>query len=122
MTEEKSTSESSAFDPVYENTRRETLFIIGAWVFFCVWVVGVSVKTGYNVDPDTMTIVMGMPAWVFWGVALPWLASNVFIVWFALKYMADDPLGEDEDESEDVIGDGAKAGAARAANAEADHG
>lgn len=118
MTEEKATSGSNAFDPVYENTRRETLFIIGAWVFFCVWVVGVSLTTGYDVDPDTMRIVMGMPAWVFWGVGLPWMAANIFIVWFALKYMADDPLGEDDDESVDVV----KAEASPGVNMEADRG
>lgn len=98
MTEKNTTSEPTGFDPVYEHTRRETVFIIGAWAFFCVWVVGVSLATGYDVDPDKMTTVMGMPAWVFWGVGLPWLGSNAFIIWFALKFMKDDPLGEDEDE------------------------
>ena len=116
MTEKKTDSATSSFDPVYEHTRRETFVIICAWVVFCVWVVGVSLLTGYRVDPDTMKTVMGMPAWVFWGVGLPWLASNVFIIWFALKYMVDDPLGEDEDEPIE------KAEQAPASNAEADRG
>lgn len=113
MTEKKIIDDSNSFDPVYEHTRRETLFIICAWVFFCVWVVGVSLATGYDVDPDTMKTVMGMPAWVFWGVGLPWLASNVFIIWFALKVMVDDPLGEDEDEEVET---------ALASTPEVDHG
>lgn len=89
--------ENESYDPVYLHTRRESLFIIAAWVFFGFWVVGVSLLTGYDVDPDTMKLVAGMPAWIFWGVALPWLASNIFIVWFCLKFMTDDPLGEDDD-------------------------
>jgi fatty acid desaturase len=97
MNEPNDVPENESFDPVYLHTRRETLFIITAWICLCVWVVGVSLLTGYNVDPDTMKLVAGMPAWVFWGVALPWLASNIFIVWFCLKFMADDPLGEDEE-------------------------
>ncbi len=97
MNEPNDVPENESFDPVYLHTRRETFFIVAAWICLCVWVVGVSLLTGYNVDPDTMKLVAGMPAWVFWGVALPWLASNIFIVWFCLKFMADDPLGEDDD-------------------------
>lgn len=97
MNESTNVPENESLDPVYLHTRRETFFIIAAWIVFCIWVVGVSLMTGYDVDPDTMKLVAGMPAWVFWGVALPWLASNIFIVWFCLRFMADDPLGEDDD-------------------------
>ncbi len=97
MNEPNDVPENESFDPVYLHTKRETYFIIGSWIFFCLWVVGVSLLTGYDVDPDNMKLVAGMPAWIFWGDALPWFASNVFIIWFCLKYMADDPLGEDDD-------------------------
>jgi len=33
-----------------------------------------------------------MPAWIFWGVGLPWVMANVVAIYFGLKFMADDPL------------------------------
>ena len=39
-------------------------------------------------------LVLGFPSWVFWGIALPWLAANLFTFWFCLFRMKDDPLEE----------------------------
>jgi hypothetical protein len=36
-----------------------------------------------------------MPAWVFWGVVLPWGVCLLFSVWFCFGYIADDDLGRD---------------------------
>ena len=98
MSDKRPDTSSREYDPVYLHTRRETVFIIGAWIMLCLWVVGISLLTGYDVDPDELSTVLGMPSWVFWGVGLPWIAANIFIIWFCLKYMVDDPLGEDEEE------------------------
>ena len=43
--------------------------------------------------------VLGMPSWVFWGVLVPWLGADLFGFWFCFFFMADDPLGESEDEA-----------------------
>ncbi|MGB0582563.1 MAG: DUF997 family protein [Limisphaerales bacterium] len=83
---------SKKLDPVYLNARRETIFVIVTWCVFCLWVVGYSVNNGYDLDPTQLKTVMGMPAWIFWGVALPWLMANVVAIYFGLKFMADDPL------------------------------
>lgn len=88
-------SEPEKLDPVYLNSKRETVFVIVAWAVFCLWVVGYSLSAGYDLDPAELKTVMGVPSWIFWGVALPWLMANVVAIWFALKFMADDPL-EDE--------------------------
>lgn len=79
-------------DPVYVNSRRETVFVLIAWAVFCTWVVGYCLSTGYDIEPENLTTVMGMPSWIFWGVALPWLMSIVVAMYFGLKFMADDPL------------------------------
>ena len=34
--------------------------------------------------------------WIFWGVAAPWIAANLFTFWFCAHYMVDDDLGEEE--------------------------
>ena len=52
---------------------------------------------GYDVDPTNLKTTMGMPSWIFWGVGLPWLMANVVTIWFALKFMVDDPLGGEEE-------------------------
>lgn len=83
-------------DPVYLHSRRETKFILIAWVAFALWVVGYCVSQGYDIEADKLKTTFGMPSWIFWGVALPWLMANVVAFWFGLKFMADDPL-EDSD-------------------------
>jgi hypothetical protein len=81
-------------DPVFLNSRRETLFALITWLVFCIWVVGLCVSRGYDIDPAKLETTMGMPSWIFWGVGLPWLMANVVTIWFALKFMVDDPLEE----------------------------
>ena len=56
------------------------------------WTVPYCYLFGYDNDPETIRITLGMPSWVLWGVAVPWLAATVFSCWFALCYMKDDPL------------------------------
>ena len=85
-------SEPKKFVPVYLNSRRESAFVLCTWLVFCVWVVGVCLKNGYDINPDNLQVTMGMPSWVFWGIGLPWLMANVVTIWFALKFVADDPL------------------------------
>tara|TARA_B100000700_G_C14771265_1_gene726865 strand:+ start:304 stop:633 length:330 start_codon:yes stop_codon:yes gene_type:complete len=80
------------FDTVYVNARRETVFVLIVWIVFCVWVVGYCLSAGYNIDPENLNTVLGMPAWIFWGVGLPWVMANVVAIYFGLKFMADDPL------------------------------
>jgi hypothetical protein len=81
-------------DPVFLHSRREAAVILVAWVVFMVWVVGYSALNAYDVEAGEGGIetVMGMPVWVFWGVAVPWLAANLFTLWFCFWFMADDPL------------------------------
>ena len=83
-------------DPVYVHARRETRWILLAWVFFLVWTVGYAAINGYKPVEEGISLVFGMPAWVFWGVFVPWMAATVFSVWFGLVYMRDDVLSEDE--------------------------
>ena len=88
-----SDSKQPNYDPVYLNARRESKFILIAWAAFGIWVVGFCMLKGYDVDPDQMKVVMGMPSWVFWGIALPWFLAALLTVWFSLFYMKDDPPG-----------------------------
>ena len=44
-----------------------------------------------------MGLILGMPDWVFWSVALPWAVCFVLSTWFCFGYMADDDLGRDQE-------------------------
>ena len=86
-------------DPTYLNTRREAIVILTAWAVCLVWTVGYCWFAGYGEPAEgQLSLVLGMPAWVFWGVALPWAAALLFSVVYGLWFIADDKLGEVEGE------------------------
>lgn len=100
---------SIRFDLTYLHARREALYILLAWLISLVWTVGYSAIDGYDVPIEQMTLVLGMPSWIVWGVMTPWGAATLFSVWFSLYYMKDDPLGEAESDTshaESVAADG----------------
>lgn len=80
-------------DPTFRSTRREAAVIFAAWVAALLWTVPVSYLSGYGETARTATVA-GIPQWVFWGVAVPWAAASVFALWFSLRVMSDDDLGE----------------------------
>jgi hypothetical protein len=47
---------------------------------------------------DEIKLILGMPDWVFWGIAVPWVICFLFTTWFCFFFMADDDLGRDVDE------------------------
>lgn len=92
------------YDPVLVNARRELLVIVVLFVVFCVWSLAVCYFWGYvpaGQEPPEVSITLGMPSWVFWGIVAPWLAVDVVAVWFCFIYMANDDLGESH-EGEDL--------------------
>ena len=82
-------------DPTFRSTRREAAVIFAVWVAALLWTVPVCYFAGYGETARTATVA-GIPQWVFWGVAVPWTASSAFALWFSLRVMADDDLGEAE--------------------------
>ncbi len=85
-------NQSDKRDPVFLNCRRETIVILVAWAVFFLWVTGYCGFAGYNEPGKPVELVLGMPSWVFWGVFVPWFGASAFTVWFALGFIADDPL------------------------------
>jgi len=70
--------------------------MLGAWAFFCVWVLVAAAMSAYGTDDPDAALVLGLPAWVAWGLLLPWVSALVVTLWFAGWGMQDTPL-EDED-------------------------
>ncbi|QDT13261.1 DUF997 domain-containing protein [Planctomycetes bacterium K23_9] len=84
-------------DAIYQRSLSELKWILIAWAISCTWVVGYCFVFGYEVDPANLDLVIGMPAWVFWGVLLPWCLSTAFTIWFSLFQMTDQPLPQEPD-------------------------
>ena len=80
------------------HARREGLLLMAVWLLALLWSVGYSRLFGYARNPDDITLILGMPDWVFWGIAVPWVICVAFTVWFCFFFMADDDLGRDPDE------------------------
>ncbi len=85
-------------DPLLRGARREMLVVLAVWALGAAWTIGYAGLFGYKPvpdDPAALPLVWGMPAWVFWGVMLPWGVATLFTLWFALFFMKDEALGAD---------------------------
>jgi hypothetical protein len=85
-------------DPLFRHARREAIMSLVVFAICFVWSIGVYLTMGlHSGEIGEVDTVLGIPAWVFWGVAVPWLAADVFIVVFCFVLMTDDDLGEVQD-------------------------
>lgn len=98
-TPDSSHSDDKELDPLFVHALREFKASLLIFVLFGIWVVGVSWWLSRPTEPDSTQITMGIPTWVFWGVAIPWVAANALIFWFCFRFMTDDPLTPVEDEA-----------------------
>jgi hypothetical protein len=80
------------------HARREALLIMVVWIGTLVWSMGAGYFGGYRRSAADMSLILGMPDWVFWSVVLPWSLCLLFSVWFCFAFMADDDLGQDAGE------------------------
>lgn len=78
---------------------------LSTWVFFATavpetgWTIHVKtgdvVKAGHVLCSPVVHKVMGLPAWVFWGMAVPWAVCTAVTVWAAFYWFGDLELHED---------------------------
>lgn len=76
----------------FRQSRRELFFILGTWVFFFFWIMATGWLTAFEPIEGEVAMLLGMPRWVVLTVALPWLAANAVIFFFALRFMKDTDL------------------------------
>ena len=67
-----------------------------------VWAVPFCYFNGYidDFDPQNLQTVWGIPSWLFYGIVVPWIAADIFTIWFCFCYMKDDDLGSEQEESD----------------------
>lgn len=89
-------TDRSPDDPVFLHSRREAVVILGVWALSLLWTVPYCYLNGYQspAAPEELPIVLGMPAWVFWGIAVPWVVCGLISIALCLWFIQDDDLGE----------------------------
>jgi hypothetical protein len=80
------------------HARREALLVMAVWAVALLWSMGVGYFGGYRRAAADMSLILGIPDWVFWSVVLPWALCLSFSIWFCFAFMADDDLGKDAGE------------------------
>lgn len=81
---------------VLRNSLRELRWMLGLWAVLLAWVVGYCSLVGYSDVGETPAMVLGLPAWVVWGVLAPWIVATVASSWFAIYRITDDDLNESD--------------------------
>ena len=76
-------------DSDLKQTLKEVKYLLLAWLFFASWVLIYCGFEAYGQDHEDVKITFGMPSWVFWGIAVPWICSIVFTIYFSLFVMKD---------------------------------
>ena len=90
------------YDPVFLHARREAIVIFCTWLVALIWAVPYCYMHGYNVaDPSQIKTVFGIPSWLFWGIAVPWIVANLFTTWFCFGFMKDAELIDNPDDKLD---------------------
>ncbi len=91
---------SSNADQVYVHSRNEAYLILIVWGLSFAWTVPYCYYTGYQTTAENweLKLTMGIPSWIFWGVAFPWCVAGVLSILICLFYIKDDDLGQAEDE------------------------
>ena len=72
---------------------KEAKLVIAIWLIGLIYCTVVIVQMG-DIPPDQRpkipALVWGIPAWVFWGLFLPWFVLIALTWWFALFCLKDD--------------------------------
>lgn len=81
-------------DPVFLHARLELGLIVGVWITCMLWVIPYCYHFGYQpvASAEELPMVLGMPSWVVWGVAVPWLLADLATIAICLWVIKDDDL------------------------------
>ncbi len=81
-------------NPVYTSSLRELKWILVIWTIAFLWVIGYCGLYSYldTEQASSITTILGMPSWVFFGVFVPWIVGTTTSIWFAISQIEDLPL------------------------------
>ncbi len=79
----------------FRQAQRELRFQLTTWAVFAAWVTGWCGANAFDARSADVTTTLGMPDWVLWGIAVPWVIAFAVTVWFATRVMQDTELVDD---------------------------
>lgn len=91
-------------DPVLRSAKREGLVVCVTWLLAMAYTVGYCYLFGYNRPAESLKFVLGIPDWVFWGIAAPWFVCVLFSFYFGATFVRDEDLGDELPEQADELG------------------
>jgi fatty acid desaturase len=97
---DKHVATSDEWDPVYLSGRREAIVVLLVFFAFSAYVLPVCYLMGSTPtegETPPLSMIAGLPAWVVWGILLPWIAANVVTAWFCFFYMKNEPLSSESE-------------------------
>ncbi|MCA9128459.1 MAG: hypothetical protein KDB22_15335 [Planctomycetales bacterium] len=90
-----SSSETWEKDPVFLHATREAWTVLAIFGVFALYCLAASYWSSPLADSATgpeVSMIIGMPTWIFWGVFVPWGVANLVTAWFCFVYMKRDSL------------------------------
>jgi len=82
----------AAEDPLLHSARREAIVSLALAALALAYTIGYAALFGYGRTGESLTFVLGIPDWVFWGIVIPWLACLGASWWFSFWFVEDDIL------------------------------
>ncbi len=79
-------------DPLLRSARREAIVSLVLAALALAYTVGYAALFGYERTGESLTFVLGIPDWVFWGIVVPWIACLGASWWFSFWFVEDDTL------------------------------
>ncbi len=81
-------------DPLLKSARHECVISLVVFLIALTYTIGYCTLYGYGTKAEDLTLVLGVPSWVMWGIFLPWGLCTLFHCWFAVCVMQDHELEE----------------------------
>ena len=92
----KESPDSAELGASFRQARREFWVMIVTWIVFAGWTLGYNSLSSQGGE-GPVEVLFDLPRWVIFGVVIPWILAVSVTVWFALCFMKDTPLGEEEE-------------------------
>jgi uncharacterized membrane protein YhdT len=83
-------------DPRYAQCTKEMLIVVGFFVLNVLVVMGLAMGIGLNKPAEEINIIMGFPAWFFWGGIVGSIIMIVLTYLMVKMFFIEMPLEEEE--------------------------
>jgi hypothetical protein len=87
-------------DPLLQSARREALIVAVLFVVSLAYTVTYCTLFGYNRPAESLTFILGIPDWVFYGILCPWAVCTAIGCYFSYFLMRDHELEDEVSESD----------------------